>query len=234
MENDSEYEQIRKAAELIQRAAIVVPDELPEASERLFRHSQEHWNLNAYLSYPADFRERAYRIGYLSSAKMLARIGIATTHQVDTLIYPIAFLYRHYIELQLKKLIRTGAEFRGEELSRKERSALGRHDLEELWHQLDPYFREIVGDELGFDDVRNGMKSFIDQIDEVDKSSTAFRYDQDKRTKEPSIGRLEGFNLLVFCRNVEKLCSLLEGIECQFEQALDAANDYRAELRHSE
>jgi len=52
----------------------------------------------------------AYASGYLEAANLLVEKALETGQRTDTLIYPVAFLYRHYLELRLKEITIQGGE----------------------------------------------------------------------------------------------------------------------------
>jgi hypothetical protein len=52
----------------------------------------------------------AYASGYLAAANLLVETILEKEQRADTLIYPAALLYRHYLELRLKEIIVQGGE----------------------------------------------------------------------------------------------------------------------------
>lgn len=74
----------------------------------LITHAQYFWN-NACIR-PFSDNWVTYPRGYKKAADlMVAHIDKRHCDQ-DTLVYPIVFLYRQYIELRLKHLVRDAAE----------------------------------------------------------------------------------------------------------------------------
>jgi hypothetical protein len=61
------------------------------------------WKNNACLR---NGDEYAYREGYRKGAQILVRAVEETQSDQDFLVYPIVFLYRHHIELALKRVIK--------------------------------------------------------------------------------------------------------------------------------
>lgn len=78
---------------------------MPRKEDKLFEGSLPDWENNACIdmmhggSYP-------YINGYLYAARLLVNEVTSTQRHQDTLVYPAIFLYRHYIELQLKDNLR--------------------------------------------------------------------------------------------------------------------------------
>ena len=97
------------------------------ATDVLFRSVKagepgEHsWETNAWVSGASDY---AYAEGYSRAARLLADYVIREKWDTDFLVYPIAFLYRHSIELQLKRLIPDSAFLADVALSEDKRNLL--------------------------------------------------------------------------------------------------------------
>ena len=75
----------------------------------LFTSAQDVYN-NACVNWFHDPLE-LYATAYKEAAEKLVKDVITSRRQRDTLVYPIVFLYRHYIELRLKEIIRAGRKF---------------------------------------------------------------------------------------------------------------------------
>jgi hypothetical protein len=80
----------------------------PRKDDVLFRPDRKDWQTNADLNtdgVPADY---VYAEGYHRAGQILADYVIEKKWDQDLLVCPIVFLYRHYVELQLKRLIPLG------------------------------------------------------------------------------------------------------------------------------
>lgn len=75
----------------------------PRKGDKLFRGDLRDWKNNACLR---NGNEYAYREGYRRGAQILVRAVEETQSDQDFLVYPIVFLYRHHIELALKRVIK--------------------------------------------------------------------------------------------------------------------------------
>ncbi|HMK50182.1 MAG TPA: hypothetical protein VK435_09020, partial [Thermodesulfovibrionales bacterium] len=75
----------------------------PSADDKLFQSADDWWH-NACLNYMHDSWP-AYIIGYKKAADILVRHIKQKRRSQDTLVYPIIFLYRQYLELAIKNLI---------------------------------------------------------------------------------------------------------------------------------
>jgi hypothetical protein len=98
-------------------------------ANKLFKIDYDKWWENAILNHPSWSK-------ISHGFKMLSDIGAdhaCEGKDQDILIYPIIFLYRHYLELQLKGLIRQFSKL----IREKPSSRLMRtHDLEKLLEKL--------------------------------------------------------------------------------------------------
>jgi hypothetical protein len=72
----------------------------PKKGNQLFK-SDADWINNACLNFKED-QLNLYAIGYKRAAELLLEHVKNSGRDQDTLVYPIIFLYRHYLELRLK------------------------------------------------------------------------------------------------------------------------------------
>ena len=80
----------------------------PRREDVLFRSDEENLSANACVNWVGS-PEELYSEGYLMAARSLAQ-QVCTTHDdQDFLVYPVVYLYRHHIELLLKRLTVLGA-----------------------------------------------------------------------------------------------------------------------------
>jgi hypothetical protein len=79
----------------------------PELGDKLFKVSPDDQH-NASLNMGGKGWE-SYAYGYKKAADMLAMRFLEDCKGADIVGYPILFLYRHYIELRLKALIKSEA-----------------------------------------------------------------------------------------------------------------------------
>ena len=65
------------------------------------------WQTNACLNWLNDPIE-LYATGYKEAGDRLVEFVLLNSRDQDFLIYPIVFLYRQYVELRLKEIIKEG------------------------------------------------------------------------------------------------------------------------------
>ena len=100
----------------------------------LFHPVDTDWINNARII-KGDYRSEFYIRGYKKAADILVDHVLLTDSDLDTLVYPIVFLYRHYLELLVKNIIENGAKYLGIEEKPKTN-----HHLDTLWSKA----KEII------------------------------------------------------------------------------------------
>lgn len=169
-----------------------------------------------------DIKEQFY--GYMEGYKRSADILIYDAIQskniavIDTVIYPVCFLYRQYLELVMKNILIYYTE---EDAVTGIKS--GQHNLMKLWGLIEPYMKiEASNGELM--DISNA-KSYIEQFDKMDRSSFTFRYpiNKDLRGILPGEKRI---NLVNLKEGMEELYNFFSGVEGK----LDSVKQWKADV----
>lgn len=178
------------------------------------------WRLNACVNYGFDDLY-AYAEGYRRAGDILAKELEADPRRgLDYLVYPLVFLYRHAIELQLKGIIRDGTQLLRQPAVPKK--LLNKHELEPLWTAACQIL-EKVWPESDPDRLRQIAK-VISGLSAADPDSQAFRYDRDKsghRTKS----LLTLVNIAKFHGLAEEAYGLLDGATTGLQTLLDEQAD---------
>ncbi len=172
-------------------------------ANQLFK-SDSDWQNNACLNYSDGWG--LYISGYKIAADSLVKKVIRTKRHQDSLVYPIVFLYRHYIELLLKKILLDGYR-----LLDKTQEVPTVHKLDYLWRECRAILLEIWPEEdtTALDSIETCIKNIM----EIDPSSTGFRYPVDKNDK-PSLPELTHINIRHLSTTINDTISLLEGASC--------------------
>lgn len=155
-----------------------------------------------------------YTGGYKEAGDLLLKYALRSGRQ-HVLVYPIIFLYRHYIELQLKEIIVNNRSYLG-----KSEPFPDYHNIDRLWeickqdlididepllNQLDQKrYEEILSqyDALGKD---------VSQFSQWDPDSQHFRYPVDKKGN-PIVLDLRSINLRELEELMRRISGLLGGI----------------------
>ncbi len=158
----------------------------PKAGEQLFRFDIGDQS-NACLNFIGDQFD-LYAVGYKRAADLLVEHVLDTNSNQDILIYPIAFLYRHYLELRMKDIIKDGNL-----LLDSINSYPKDHGINNLWDSCKVIIKQLdqknsLADELeAIDDI-------IKEFSKIDPTSMAFRYPTDKKDN-PSLPGIRHINL---------------------------------------
>jgi len=143
--------------------ASVSPDQLPwpRSGDQLFGPGDD-WHNNAFVNSCFDSWDLRAS-GFLEAAKILVKENVNSRRSPDAVVYPIAFLYRHYLELRLKAIT-----IQGQELLNRRAEIPMVHDLKVLWKTARK--KEPV----------EAVEESIVQFCNLDRHSLAFRYPTDK------------------------------------------------------
>lgn len=145
----------------------------------------------------------------------------------DGLFMPIAYLYRHSLELQLKHLVRLGlAAFLVEDSAEIQRD-LGRHDLLKLWC----HGRAAIEKRWPDDDkiVINNTQALIRDFQMIDKSGQNLRYTRDSQDRPTALKYPESIELIEFQRVYEGVHNLLGGCASEFGSIVNYIADAERE-----
>lgn len=181
---------------------------------------------NARLMHDWGDRWSTYAIGYKKAADIVVdQVNDGVGYQ-DFLLYPVMFLYRHYLELAIKNLIFMSWRL----LSIEPDDDLRAHDIQRYWSKCDALLRQISpGDSI---QALSVVARMIDQFSQHDPISMAFRYPvslPDKITKQRT-HTLQGLSI-VNLRNVQKV---IANISVLFDGAESQISEYLAEQRAME
>jgi hypothetical protein len=191
--------------------------------------------LDRYPGNPAD----ACALGYRMAAQALVEHACQPCERGKEafLLYPIVFLYRHYVELVLKNVIIafdepemrniTGAA----ELDRKKlTTGKNAHSLKLLWEQLRPLV-QALGEAAGRPDTIEGISFYIEKLNEFDPYSLAGRYASEETTASLREAQKDDgtVDLPTFAEVMERLSNYLEGLDGYVAATIDSNREMLAE-----
>ncbi len=210
------------------------PPPRPRKGDQLVRSDQPDWKNNACLSVGED--QLAYVEGYKLGAQRLVQHVVETHSDQDFLVYPIIFLFRHHIELALKRIISRAPYLIEHPLTEQQKKRLmNSHNLDCLWKDLKPMIGavcEVAGcAEPAHADIQ-GLDDYIRQLHEFDAGSFAFRYAHNNQGSPSLPADLKQINVRHFSEMMERLASYLEGIDEATEQLLETKGAMEAEWRN--
>jgi hypothetical protein len=162
-------------------------------------------------------------MAFKDAAAVLAEtIATRGTHrpELDLLAYPLLFCWRHYVELELKHLVRSARRLLDEKPDPKEKP---HHHLRDLWTECNGLLERI--DDRKPDDYRNAGRLIL-QLDALDPDGQHFRYAWTTATKKrPPTATLAGVDKLAIDRvhaALMGLATFLEAAEAQIDDLTQA------------
>jgi hypothetical protein len=137
----------------------------------------------------------------------------------DMFFMPIAYLYRHSLELSMKQIIRLGIGLEFVEENESVRSALKNHDLNKLWC----YVRRVAKEGSTKDEL-DAVGRVIQALHVIDKSGQSLRYSKNSSGKKtikdyPQFVRLEELQKVV-----EGVFNFLQAGDSYLSDALQMIN----------
>jgi len=194
-------------------------------SNSLFSGDKD-WKANACLNWSLDTLG-LYIDGYREAADKLVHEVMETGANQDILVFPISFLYRQYIELQLKHIIRESRIFLGEGGSFPEH-----HKINDLWNTANALMTKIINvhdqsikDYITKEDVQT-IKTIITEFVKVDPDSFSFRYPKDKKGNR-NLDGIEYINLRKLHDHMEDLKEKLD----KYYLCVSILRDFQDEMR---
>jgi len=149
----------------------------PKKGDRAFKpsvRSADQAEPEAFVA-PSD---GTYLVGFQRAADMIVDAAKTDDRNPDDLFFPVAYLYRHHLELMLMGLVSLGV--RVGSLDECE-DILGEHALVPLWSKAKQLIQEVCPDSPPEDLEAAG--AVIQEFHRLDKSGQVFRYARDKHGK---------------------------------------------------
>lgn len=194
---------------------------LPDKNDRLFQ-PEENFFKGAWISNPHD-KFVMYSEGYKKAAEVLYSFCKGNSFFNNTVVYPIVFLYRHFLELRLKELIVMGYSYLD-----MVKDFPNNHNLLNLWNL---YRNEILVNVEDFDkDALNNVERLIKEFNQIDGNSFSFRYPVDtSKERKPSLS-IDTIDLENFSKVMEKLIYFFDWQKDIFYHYIDLKNEMMADL----
>ena len=166
-------------------------------ASKLFRGGTDV-RFDALVQFP--FRDQIYASGYRKAADTLVARARRSRTDLNFLVYPIVFLYRHYLELRLKLLQSDLCELRGLSPTHHE------HDLAKLWTDVRQHLAHVFPTEAA---TLDPVQKVVLEFHQLDRGSTAFRYS--RSNDGDALSGLTRINVLELSRALKKPFDRLEG-----------------------
>ena len=183
---------------------------------RLLGPTAKDWQLNASLNWIPDSHDALdmYAEGYLEAAKLVSRAAVKKGSKltIDAVLWPMVFLWRHYLELRLKELIVSAADLSGGRTPR-----VMTHDLGMLWRTAKELLTKTVT--ISAAELRVADAVFS-EFASSDALSEAFRYPTDKKGQRLAMSRSQ-INLRRVKITMEALSRILEDVSIEISVLRD-------------
>jgi len=178
---------------------------MPELGDPLFKQSAKAARRGLEGSW------FAYAQGYKLAGDELAALRSESSSEADA--YPVVFLYRHFIELELKSIFALLCVLRsvqdGETNSTERvKAVLPTHDLIRLCERCRVLANHVNLHFVGFPEQFNAFAACVKELADHDPGSFSFRYPTDKELN-PTLTRLAGIDLKHLKAMVDKIGSFL-------------------------
>ena len=194
----------------------------PRRGDQVFMDGGDEQH-NACLGWFSD-EWTIYADGYKDAGDLLVEYIKEKQVKQNSLVYPIVFLYRQYIELRIKAIIREGNQLFNipEEFPKH-------HRIDELWKQCRRIIEKVWTE--GPSEDLEAVEECILQFSEKDPASMAFRYPTDKNDN-PSLPDLSVINLINLAEVITRTGSLLDGVSCGISVELEHKIEMEAEYSY--
>lgn len=171
------------------------------------------------------------RAGFKRAAELLfeAMVASGSIADLDTVFFPYAMCWRHYVELELKGLL---ADLRA--LADLEPEAEHHHSIARLWEGCRELMVAHFSHDTGEDFQAAGR--VIRQLAAMDPDGQSFRYDT-RRGGKPSLPGVDKINLARFQEAMVAVAAYFEGVTSHVDYTLDSKREmdayYAAEFGQS-
>jgi hypothetical protein len=153
--------------------------------------------------YAGGYKEAADRV-YRSWRKM----------SEDAMVFPLVFLYRHYVELRIKEVLQSVAQLL--DLPKDWKCS---HHVDDLWLRLRPLLQRAAADQPARD--FDNAERLIFGIARRDPISQEFRYPEDSDGKR-FLADMQRLDVVNFYTAMQQLSAFLEGASMAVSVYLDA------------
>lgn len=159
----------------------------------------------------------AYVVGFKDAADMVVMAAAHDDRNPDVLFFPVAYLYRHCLELTLKDLIRDSAASGAISVPEVSLERLLRqHRLCCLWERVRGAIEAVSPNEKRT--TTDAVEQVVLEFDHWDPSGMAFRYPTDKSGKTLLSGDLKCVSLRNLKEKMDGVFNYLDGVSAVIEE----------------
>ncbi len=194
----------------------------PRKGDRLFK-PDEDWMFNARINIFGD-KLSIYADGYKKAGDIIVDYLKDDGFEIDLIVYPIVFLYRQYIELRLKEIIREGKKLLDEKGDYPKH-----HKILYLWKEARDILVRVWP--KGPKEDLEAVESVLKQFAEKDPDSVTFRYDEDKKGKSTT-KEIDYINVRNLKNVIDRIAGLLDGSALGISAFFDEKKSIESDFRH--
>ena len=184
----------------------------PKQGDTLFSGAND-WYHNACINL-RHFNWDSYATGYKHAGDILVQHVVDTHNHRDTLVFPIVFNYRQYVELRCKEIIMLGKL-----LADEDPQFPNSHNLRLLWDtcRLMITTHEASASQTDLEAVEESLAEFS----KVDPESYSFRYPVDRKGNLSIPPELHVINLRQLRDGMDRLAAFFDAVSMAFSHYLD-------------
>lgn len=188
----------------------------PVAGTSFFSQAEADWWNNACLGWSTN-QWIGYTEGYRRATELLLKHVLSDHRDHDTLVYPIIFNARHYLETKLKALTIAASQLIDRPFIPKPK-----HPLVSTWEVLRPLLEEVfAGHDRGELEV---VERLVTEFDSRDRSSMVFRYPEDAKGQAYH-GAPARIDLAAFRTTFQQVSAFLEACDSAIQEYSDYKNE---------
>lgn len=192
----------------------------PDVPATLFGDDRRFPMQSAHVGYVLDQQDvYAYREGYRRGAMILAERAHASDEPPELLVWPVAWLWRHYLELALKETIATGKQLDDESA---EWVWPHGHLLAKLWGEARAHV-EPHGDSSAPELVNVG--AIVAEFDALDRDGTGFRYQESLAGGRSLPTAPEHINVGLLDETMQRIATFLDAVRSAQRAGLQHLRD---------
>lgn len=166
---------------------------------------------------------RGYVEGYRRAAIALFHSAVENRVTPDQVVFPMAFLWRHHVELALKDIIAAGRR-----LAAKPWGFPSHHKLLDLWNDARTHIVQC-GDENA-PELRH-VEANLREFEAIDPWSDGFRYPLNRDRTDRSLPNAPDFvNLSALHAGMEALANFLSAVRDELERRWKYTREMEAEM----
>lgn len=164
----------------------------PRPGDEVFAEAEDRW-MNAYVNW--GMGGVLYAIGYKDAGDILVAHVDRTKHDADSLVYPIVFCYRQYLELTLKELLAEALRY-----FYIEEDVPGKHSLLLVWQPLRKLLTRRWTDSNASAEM-DAVEDALRQFDTVDSGSFPSAMPRRSRGRRPCRRSCSGSTFAISLRS---------------------------------